>query len=105
MVTIKTIISKRFFSGDINLVGNQEKSLVLENLSKTQLLDIIEAESNRHLIVSDIDLIKEAYKNLTSIPKFDDTDLRKRITIVEDTIDNLTVGQVSSVMFWDSTEW
>lgn len=104
-VTIQTIKSKSFFSGSINLTGGKEKELLLNELTATQLLDIIEAESNKQLIVSDIDAVKKAYKYLTSSPKFDDSDIKKRVSNVENTLEGLTVGQVSSVMFWDSTEW
>lgn len=104
-VIIKTIKSKNFFSGNINLTGGKEKELLLDELTATQLLDIIEAESNKHLIVSDIEAVKEAYTYLTSSPKFDDSDIKKRVSDVENALEGLTVGQVSSVMFWDSTEW
>ena len=54
MITIKTIPSKYFFSGDINLSGGKESQVDLDILTKTQLLDIIEAEITRVLIVSAI---------------------------------------------------
>lgn len=104
-VIIKPIVSKRFFSGNINLVGNQQKNLDLKILTKTQLLDIIEAESVGSLIVSDIDLVKQTYKDLTSTPQFDDSNLKNRISEVETTVGNLTVGVVESKLFWESAEW
>lgn len=104
-ITIKTIPSKAFFSGSINLTGNKQKDLKLEDLSKTQLLDILEAEINKHLIVSDINLVKQTYKDLTSTPQFDDSNLKNRITEVENTVDNLTLGVVESKLFWESAEW
>lgn len=104
-VTVRTIKSKNFFSGNINLTGDKQKDLLLDTLTETQLLDIIEAESNSHLIVSDIEAVKEAYEYLTSSPKFDDSEIKRRVTTVENALDGLTIGQVSSVMFWDTTEW
>lgn len=104
-ITIQTIKSKSFFSGNINLSGGRTKEILLEDMTKTQLLDIIEADINGYLNVSDINSVKEAYKYLTSSPKFDDSDIKKRVSDVENTLEGLTVGQVSSVMFWDSTEW
>ena len=64
MITIKTIPSKYFFSGDINLSGGKESQVDLDTLTKTQLLDIIEAEITRVLIVSDIGAVKEKYREI-----------------------------------------
>ena len=64
MITIKTIPSKYFFSGDIKLSGGKESQVDLDTLTKTQLLDIIEAEITRVLIVSDIGAVKEKYREI-----------------------------------------
>ena len=105
MITIKTIPSKYFFSGDINLSGGKESQVDLDTLTKTQLLDIIEAEITRVLIVSDIDAIKEKYREILEGKPFDPGAINKRLGTVEDTLDNLTIGQVASVTYWKSTEW
>ena len=52
MITIKTIPSKFFFTGNIRLSGESELSVDLSSLTKTQLLDIIEAEITRDLIAA-----------------------------------------------------
>ena len=65
MITIKTIPSKYFFSGNITLSGGKESQVDLDTLTKTQLLDIIEAEITRVLIVSDIDAVKKQYQILS----------------------------------------
>ena len=103
MITIKTIPSKYFFSGDIILSGGKESQVDLDTLTKTQLLDIIEAEITRVLIVSDIDALKEKYQEILEGKPFGD--INKRLGTVEDTLDNLTIGQVASVTYWKSTEW
>ena len=105
MITMKTIPSKFFFSGDIKLSGGKESQVDLDTLTKTQLLDIIEAEITRVLIVSDIDAIKEKYREILEGKPFDPSAIDKRIDEVENTLDNLTIGQVASVTYWKSTEW
>ena len=97
MITIKTIPSKYFFSGDINLSGGKESQVDLDTLTKTQVLDIIEAEITRVLIVSDIDAIKEKYREILEGKPFDPGVINKRLGTIEDTLDNLTIGQVASV--------
>ena len=64
-ITIKTIKSKFFFSGDIYLNMDKEVSLELSKLTKTQLLDIIEAQSMKTLIVSNIDAVNKQYQILS----------------------------------------
>lgn len=105
MITIKTIPSKYFFSGDIKLSGGRESQVDLNTLTKTQLLDIIEAEITRVLIVSDIDAIKDKYRETLEGKPFDPGILNKRIGSVEETLENLTKGEVASVTYWKSTDW
>ena len=105
MITIKTIPSKYFFSGNIKLSGGKESQVDLDTLTKTQLLDIIEAEITRVLIVSDIGAVKEKYREILEGKPFDPGVINKRLGTVEDTLDNLTIGQVASVTYWKSTDW
>ena len=91
MITIKTIPSKYFFSGNINLSGGKESQVDLDTLTKTQLLDIIEAEITRVLIVSDIDTIKEKYREILEGKPFDPGVINKRLGTIEDTL-----GQVAA---------
>lgn len=104
-ITIKTIKSKFFFSGDIYLNMDKEVSLELSKLTKTQLLDIIEAQSMKTLIVSDIDAVKKQYQILSGSSEDSDKVLSTRVEKVETTLNNLTVGEVSSVTYWSSAEW
>lgn len=96
MITIKTIPSKYFFSGNINLSGGKESQVDLDTLTKIQLLDIIEAEITRVLIVSDIDAIKEKYREILEGKPFDPGVINKRLDTIEDTLDNLTIDQVAA---------
>lgn len=105
MITIKTIPSKFFFTGNIRLSGESELSVDLSSLTKTQLLDIIEAEITRDLIVSDIVAVKDKYRELIEGKSFDPSIINTRLTTVETTLDNLTIGEVASVTYWKSTEW
>ena len=91
MITIKTIPSKYFFSGNINLSGGKESQVDLDTLTKTQLLDIIEAEITRVLIVSDIDTVKEKYREILEGKPFDPGVINKRLGTIEDTL-----GQVAA---------
>ena len=63
MITIKTIPSKYFFSGDIKLSGGKESQVDLDTLTKTQLLDIIEAEITRVLVALGVKEVKPFYSN------------------------------------------
>ena len=105
MITIKTIPSKYFFSGNINLSGGKESQVDLDTLTKTQLLDIIEAEITRVLIVSNIDAVKKQYQILSGSSEESNKVLSTRVDKVETTLNNLTVGEVSSVTYWSSAEW
>ena len=104
-ITIKTIKSKFFFSGDIYLNMDKEVSLELSKLTKTQLLDIIEAQSMKTLIVSNIDAVKKQYQILSGSSEDINKVLSTRVDKVETTLNNLTVGEVSSVTYWSSAEW
>lgn len=104
-ITIKTIPSKYFFTGNIKLTGGKSSLVDLNTLTKTQLLDIIEAEITRDLTVSDIVAVKDKYLELTEGKPFDPGTINKRLGTVEETLDNLTIGQVASVTYWKSTEW
>lgn len=85
---------------------DKEVSLELSKLTKTQLLDIIEAQSMKTLIVSNIDAVKKQYQILLSGSSEDsDKVLSTRVDKVETTLNNLTVGEVSSVTYWSSAEW
>lgn len=105
IITIKTIKSKFFFSGDIYLNMDKEISLDTLKLTKTQLLDMIEAESMKTLIVSDIDAVKKQYQRLSGSSVDSDNVLISRVDKVENTLDNLVLGEVASVNYWSSTEW
>lgn len=105
IITIKTIKSKFFFSGDIYLNMDKEISLDTLKLTKTQLLDMIEAESMKTLIVSDIDAVKKQYQRLSGSSEDSDNVLISRVDKVENTLDNLVLGEVASVNYWSSTEW
>lgn len=105
IITIKTIKSKFFFSGDIYLNMDKEISLDTLKLTKTQLLDMIEAESMKTLIVSDIDAVKKQYQRLSGSSEDIDNVLISRVDKVENTLDNLVLGEVASVNYWSSTEW
>lgn len=105
IITIKTIKSKFFFSGDIYLNMDKEISLDTLKLTKTQLLDMIEAESMKTLIVSDIDAVKKRYHVLSGSSEENNDALSNRVGIVETTLNNLTLGEVASVTYWSSTEW
>ena len=104
-ITIKTIKSKFFFSGDIYLNMDKEVSLELSKLTETQLLDIIEAQSMKTLIVSDIDAVKKQYRILSGSSEESNKVLSTRVDKVENTLNNLIVGEVSSVTYWSSAEW
>ena len=91
MITIKTIPSKYFFSGNIKLSGGKESQVNLDTLTKTQLLDIIEAEITRVLIVSDIGAVKEKYREILEGKPFDPGVINKRLGTIEDTL-----GQVAA---------
>lgn len=104
-ISIKTIKSKFFFSGDIYLIMDKEVSLELDKLTKTQLLDIIEAQSMKNLIVSNINAVKKQYQILSGSSEGSDKVLTTRVEKVETTLENLTVGEVSSVTYWSSAEW
>lgn len=104
-IIITTNESKFFFSGDIYLNMNESANLMLDKLTKTQLLDIIEANSMKTLAVSNIDAVKKQYQVLSGSSEESNKVLAKRVTTVEDTLKNLTVGEVSSVTHWGSTEW
>ena len=104
-ITIKTIKSKFFFSGDIYLNMDKEVSLELSKLTETQLLDIIEAQSMKTLIVSNIDAVKKQYQILSGSSEDSIKVLNTRVDEVENTLNNLIVGEVSSVTYWSSAEW
>ena len=104
-ITIKTIKSKFFFSGDIYLNMDKEVSLELSKLTETQLLDIIEAQSMKTLIVSNIDAVKKQYQILSGSSEDSNKVLNTRVDEVENTLNNLIVGEVSSVTYWSSAEW
>ena len=104
-ITIKTIKSKFFFSGDIYLNMDKEVSLELSKLTETQLLDIIEAQSMKTLIVSNIDAVKKQYQILSGSSEDSNKVLNTRVDQVENTLNNLIVGEVSSVTYWSSAEW
>lgn len=104
-ITIKTIKSKFFFSGDIYLNMDKEVGLELSKLTKTQLLDIIDAQGMKNLIVSNIDAVKKQYQILSGSSEDSDKVLNTRVDKVENTLNNLIVGEVSSVTYWSSAEW
>ena len=104
-ITIKTIKSKFFFSGDIYLNMDKEVSLELSKLTETQLLDIIEAQSMKTLIVSNIDAVKKQYQILSGSSEDSIKVLNTGVDEVENTLNNLIVGEVSSVTYWSSAEW
>ena len=95
IITIKTIKSKFFFSGDIYLNMDKEVSLELSKLTKTQLLDIIEAQSMKTLIVSNIDAVKKQYQILSGSSEDSNKVLSTRVDKVETTLNNLIVGEVA----------
>ena len=96
-ITIKTIKSKFFFSGDIYLNMDKEVSLELSKLTETQLLDIIEAQSMKTLIVSNIDAVKKQYQILSGSSEDSNKVLNTRVDEVENTLNNLIVGEVSKL--------
>lgn len=104
-ITIKTIPSKYFFSGNIILTGGQEVSVDLLKLTETQIVDILEAEITKVLLVSDIEKVKKRLQQITENTPYDDEVLNKRIGHLEKILDDLTVGEVSSVTYWASTDW
>ena len=104
-ITIKTIKSKFFFSGDIYLNMDKEVSLELSKLTETQLLDIIEAQSMKTLIVSNIDAVKKQYQILSGSSEDSNKVLNTKVDKIENTLNNLIVGKVSSVTYWSSAEW
>ena len=105
IITIETIPSKYFFSGDIILIGGQSKDIDLSKLTKTQIVDILEAEITRVLVVSDLEKVKNRLRQITENTPYDDEVLNKRIGHLEKILDDLTVGEVASVTYWASTDW
>ena len=105
IITIETIPSKYFFSGDIILIGGQSKDIDLSKLTKTQIVDILEAETTKNLLVSDKEKVKERFRQITENTPYNDETLNKRLGILEETLENLEVGEVSAVTYWKSTDW
>lgn len=65
IIKIKTSPSKFFFSGDIYLNTNKELEVDTTKLTKTQLLDIIEAYSLKNLSVSNIAAVRHQMKPIS----------------------------------------
>lgn len=105
MIKITAGISNYFFSGNIYLSPSQSIDLDASNLTKTQLLDIIEAEFLGNLVVSDIVEIQKQYKKVTGGSIEGSEEFLQRINSLETKYDNLIIGEVSSEVYWSSSEW
>lgn len=104
IITIETIPSKYFFSGNIILSGGQSKEIDLSKLTKTQILDILEAEITKVLLVSDIEKVNKKFQQISENSPYDDKVLSARVSLIEETLENLTVDGAPSV-YWTSTDW
>lgn len=96
---VNLITSRFFFSGDIYL--NPKNSLEVDEtkLTKTQLLDIIEAHTLGTLTVSDIEAVRLQYQKLLGSNTIENSDLNLRLQDLEFTLSNLVKGEVSSVVY------
>lgn len=83
MVTLTT--TRFFFSGDIYLSPKNSLEVDETKLTKTQLLDILEANTLGTLSVSSVDSIRTQYNTLTSFNRVElETQLGDLKTKVED---------------------
>lgn len=105
MIKITAGISNYFFSGGISLSPSQSIDLDESSLTRIQLLDIIEAEFLGNLDVSDILEIRKQYKKVTGGAIEGSEELLQRIDSLETKYDNLIIGEVSSDVYWSSSEW
>lgn len=90
---VNLLTSKFFFSGDIYLSPKNSLEVDETRLTKTQLLDIIEAHTLGTLTVSDIDNIKIQYNTLTS---FNRAEIETQLGNLKDKVENLEVNPTVS---------
>ena len=109
-IKITTNKGKFFFSGSISLKPLQSTSKEIENMTDTEMQDVIEGHDIKSLRVEGIEALREEYKKRTTkqiinTTIVNDSELKPRVIQLENDFNNLTLGVVESKVMWSTTEW
>lgn len=113
MVKITTKPYKYFFSGSLYIQPGKSIEVEPRELTETELEDILQGLFLENLIASDMEALLRAHADKvsgisTTVIENNSTtinNLNTKLESLENTVNHLTIGEVSSVVFWGKTEW
>ena len=68
IITVATQPLRYFFSGTLKLTPGQEILVELEDLTQSQLFDLIDSETTGNLLIPDIASVQQKYQEVLLIP-------------------------------------